>query len=132
MPQTKATNVVGSFSEAFSGLSLDRPELEKLREKVRDEQIDSLVVYSLDRFSRDPSHGVVRTLELEKYGVKLEAVTETVDFSETGKLMYYIKIYAAKLDAVRRKDATRRGKKAMVKNGKLPQGRGEEFTDILE
>jgi len=63
--------------------------------------------------------------DLEKCGVKLEAVTDTVDNSETGKLIYYIKGYAAKLDAARRRDATGRGKRALLKQGKMPQGTGK-------
>jgi len=38
--------------------------------------------------------------------------------------VFYIKGYAAKLDAERRRDATGRGKQAMLKNGKMPQGTG--------
>ncbi len=86
--------------------------------------IDRIVVYSLDRLSRDPVHGVILMQELEKHGVLLEAATETVDNSEVGKLVFYIKGYAAKLDAERRRDATGRGKKELLKNGKLPQGTG--------
>lgn len=63
--------------------------------------------------------------DLEKCGVALEAVTDTVDNSETGKLIYYIKGYAAKLDAARRRDATGRGKRASLKQGRLPQGTGK-------
>ena len=54
---------------------------------VRSESIDCIVVYSLDRFSRDPVHGVILMQELEKHGVSLEAATETVDDSEVGKLV---------------------------------------------
>jgi len=112
------------LSEAWSGLSLERPKLTEIRELVRTDAIDMVVVYSLDRFSRDPVHGVILMQELEKHGVTLEAATETVDNSEVGKLVFYIKGYAAKLDAERRRDATGRGKEAMLKNGKLPQGTG--------
>ena len=78
------------FNETYSGLSLERPELDKIRELVRTEEIDSIVCYSLDRLSRDPGHGVIITQELEKHGVKLETVTEDVDNSELGKLISYI------------------------------------------
>ena len=122
--QRKGYEVACKFSEAWSGLSLERPRLAELREVVRSETIDSLVVYSLDRFSRDPVHGVILMQELDKHGVLLEAATESVDTSEVGKLVFYIKGYAAKLDAERRRDATGRGKQAMLKSGKLPQGTG--------
>lgn len=116
--------VVHKLSEACSGLTLDRPKLDELRDMVRTDKIDAVVVYSLDRFSRDPVHGVILMQELEKHGVALEAATETVDNSEVGKLVFYIKGYAAKLDAERRRDATGRGKQAALKAGKMPQGTG--------
>jgi len=122
--QARRYEVGHELSEAWSGLSLERPKLTELRELVRSEKIDAVVVYSLDRFSRDPVHGVILMQELEKHGISLEATTETVDNSEVGKLVFYIKGYAAKLDAERRRDATGRGKQAMLKNGKLPQGTG--------
>ena len=115
--QLKGYEVVYQFSEAWSGLSLERQKLAELREVVRSESIDYVVVYSLDRFSRDPVHGVILMQELEKHSVALEAVTETVDNSEVGKLVFYIKGYAAKLDAERRRDATGRGKRALLKQG---------------
>jgi site-specific DNA recombinase len=116
--------IVCQYNEAWSGLSLERPRLNELREVVRSQAIDTVVVYSLDRFSRDPVHGVILMQELEKKGVALEAATETVDNTEVGKLVFYIKGYAAKLDAERRRDATGRGKRASLKQGKLPQGTG--------
>jgi len=122
--QSKGYEVAYEFNEAFSGLSLERPKLAELRELARSESIDSIIVYSLDRLSRDPVHGVILMQELEKHQVTLEAATETVDNSEVGKLVFYIKGYAAKLDAERRRDATGRGKRAVLKSGKLPQGTG--------
>ena len=50
----KNYEVVHRYSETFSGLSLERPELDKLREFVRNEAIEVIVCYSLDRLSRDP------------------------------------------------------------------------------
>ena len=77
--QDKGYEVPCHFSEAYSGLTLDRPKLNELRELVRDDTIDVLVVYCLDRLSRDPTHGVILTQELEKHHVTLEAVIEDVD-----------------------------------------------------
>ena len=75
------------------------------------------MVYDLNHFSRDPVHGVILMQELEKHGVILEAATETVNNSEVGKLIFYIKGYAAKLE---RREQGRGGGVAMLKNGKLP------------
>ena len=122
--QSKVYNVSYRFSEAYSGLSLERPELDRLRELVRNEEIDVIVCYSLDRLSRDPGHGVIITQELEKHGVKLETVTEDVDNSELGKLISYIRGYASKVEAEKIRERTMRGKRARAREGRIPGGGG--------
>ena len=125
--QEKDYNVSYRFSEAYSGLTLDRPRLSELRELVRAGDIDVIVVYCLDRLSRDPTHGVILTQEVEKYNVTLEAVTEDIDNSELGKLINYIRGFAAKLEAEKIRERTMRGKMERVKAGRLPGGR---FTKL--
>ncbi len=120
--QEKGYDVAYRFSEAYSGLTLDRPKLNELRELIRNEQIDVVVVYCLDRLSRDPTHGVILIEELEKHHISLEAVTETVDSSEVGKLISYIRGFASKLEAEKIKERTLRGKRERAKEGKIPHG----------
>lgn len=113
------------FSEAFSGLKLERPELDKLRELVRNGSIDVIVCHSIDRLSRDPTHGVIITQELEKHSVKLETVTETVESNEIGKLITYIRGFASKLEAEKIKERTTRGKRAAKEAGRIFCGAGK-------
>jgi len=120
--QDKEYDMAYRLSETYSGLTLERPKLNELRELVRTEQIDVLVVYCLDRLSRDPTHGVILTQEMEKHRVTLEAVTETVDSSELGKLISYIRGFASKLEAEKIRERTMRGKKAKAKLGQIPGG----------
>jgi site-specific DNA recombinase len=120
--QDKGYDVAYRFSEAYSGLTLERPKLSELRELIRDERIDVVVVYCLDRLSRDPTHGVILTQELEKHNVSLEAVTEDIDKTEFGKLITYIRGFASKLETEKIKERTMRGKKASAISGKLPHG----------
>ena len=117
-------DVAYRFSEAYSGLSLERLKLNELRELVRAGDIDVVVCHCLDRLSRDPVHGVIIIEELEKHHVTLEAVTETVDSSEVGKLISYIRGFASKLEAQKIREHTMRGKRAKVMRGELPQGTG--------
>ncbi len=123
----KDHNVSYRFSEAYSGLTLERPKLGELRELVRNGQVDVIVVYCLDRLSRDPTHGVILTQELEKHSVTLEAVTETVDSSELGKLISYIRGFASKLEAEKIRERTMRGRKARAEKGKIPGNMGKSF-----
>ncbi len=120
--QGKDYEVTYRFSEAYSGLTLDRPKLNELRELVRNEQIDVLAVYSLDRLSRDPTHGVILTQELEKHNVTLESITETVESTELGKLINYIRGFASKVEAEKIRERTMRGKRERAKEGKIPHG----------
>ena len=129
--QGKGHNVAHRFSETYSGLTLDRPKLNELRELVRTNDIDVLVVFCLDRLSRDPVHGVIIIEELENHHVTLEAVTETVDGSEMGKLISYIRGFASKIEAQKIRERTMRGRKARALSGKLPAvGRLYGYTYI--
>jgi len=80
--QQKGYEASHCLSEAYSGLTLDRPKLNELRELIRNDQVEVVVIYCLDRLSRDPTHGVILTQEMEKHNVALEAVTEDIDNSE--------------------------------------------------
>jgi site-specific DNA recombinase len=110
------------FKETYSGLTLDRPILSQVRELIRNQEIDGLIAYTLDRVSRDPVHFIILQGELEKAGVEIILVTETIDSSDLGKLITYIKGYAAKLEAEKIKERTMRGRKARALAGKLPGG----------
>ncbi|UCH51229.1 MAG: recombinase family protein [Chloroflexota bacterium] len=120
--QQKGYEAAYRFSEPYSGLSLERPELDRLRELVRNDVIDIIVCYSLDRLSRDPVHGVIITQELDKHDVALEAVTETIDSTEVGKLITYIRGFASKLEAEKIRERTMRGRKARAQQGRVPVG----------
>jgi site-specific DNA recombinase len=110
--------------ESYSGLTLDRPKLSHFREWVRNREIQAVIAYCLDRLSRDPVQFIILQEELEKAGVRLILVTETVDSSDLGKLIMHIKGFAAKLEAEKIKERTMRGKRERIRNGKLPTGRG--------
>ena len=108
--------------ETYSGLTLDRPKLAQLRQWVRDKEIDAVIAYTLDRLSRDPVHFIILQEELEKAGVELILVTETVDGSDMGRLITYIKGYAAKLEAEKIRERTMRGARTRADRGKIPIG----------
>ena len=85
--------------ETYSGLSLERPKLDELREWVRNGEIDTVVAYTFDRLSRDPVHLIILQEEMNKAGVELILVMEDVDNSDMGKLITHIKGFVAKLEA---------------------------------
>lgn len=118
--QKHSHKVTHQFIETASGLTLERPKLDELRQLIRTEDIGGLVIYCLDRISRNPTHGVILTQEMEKHKVTLEAVTEDIDNSELGKLITYIRQYAANLEAEKIRERTGRGIRSRVFDKKMP------------
>ncbi|MFC2022038.1 recombinase family protein [Chloroflexota bacterium] len=122
--QDKGYDVSYRFSEAYSGLTLDRPKLNELRELVRTEQIDVVVVYCLDRLSRNATHGVIVRDELDKYHVLLESVTEDIDKTPLGEAITCLRGTFSQIEAEKIKERTMRGKKARAREGRIPSGGG--------
>ncbi|MFC1913733.1 recombinase family protein [Chloroflexota bacterium] len=120
--QGKGYEVSYRFSEAYSGLSLERPELDKLRELVRASAVYVVVCYSLDRLSRNATHGVILRDELDKYHVSLESVTEDIDKTPLGEAITYLRGTFAQIEAEKIKERTMRGKKARANEGSIPCG----------
>jgi len=111
------------FIETYSGLTIDRPKLQQLRQVARDGELGVVIAYTLDRLSRDPVHCIIIQDELERHGVQLVLVTESIDTSDMGKLITHIKGFAAKLEAEKIRERTQRGIRERVKAGRMPSGR---------
>lgn len=120
--QDKGYEVSYRFSEAYSGLSLERPELDKLRDLVRAEAIDGVVVYCLDRLSRNATHGVILRDELDKHHVLLESVTEDIDKTPLGEAITYLRGTFSQIEAEKIRERTMRGKKKKAEQGRTPCG----------
>lgn len=112
------------FKEDWTGATLDRPELDSVRNLVREREIEALIVYSVDRLSRKPIHVGLLAEECEKHGVMLEFVTEPLDNSPEGHLILYVKGYAADIERAKIADRTLRGKKMRARQGKIPSAAG--------
>lgn len=111
------------LQEVFSGLTLDRPKLTELREWVKRKEIDAVIVYSTDRLSRDPVHLLLLVDEFEKAGVRIHFITEPLDNSLEGQLLGFVRGWASKVEALKIRERTMRGKLSRAKEGKHPGGR---------
>jgi len=116
--------VVNRLNETYSGLTLERPMLAELRELVRSSQLDVIVIYCLDRLSRNATHGVIIRDELDKNDVILESVTEDINTSPLGEAITYLRGTFSQIEAEKIRERTMRGKQARLKEGKLPLGTG--------
>jgi site-specific DNA recombinase len=111
-----------AFLEVWSGAEMGRPMLDQVRGLVRFGLIDALICYSTDRLARNPIHIAIIADECEKRGVELVFVTEPLDNSPEGKLILYVKGYAAELEREIIKERTLRGKRDHARNGELATG----------
>ena len=113
------------FLDTFPGVELwDRPRMQTLRETIRRDPPDVVVVHALDRLAREPDHQVVILCEAEYHEVAVEFVTETFDKTPQGKLLRDIQGYVAKIEHLKIQERTQRGLRARIAAGKpLPGAR---------
>ena len=64
--------------EGWSGKNNARPGFKELMKRAMNGEIDTIIVYRLDRFSRDASMAIRTLLELDQYGVAFISVTQPV------------------------------------------------------
>jgi len=122
--QERDYDVSRKFTETYSGLTLERPHLTQLRNLVRADELDVIVIYCLDRLSRNATHGVILRDEFDKHQVIFESVTEDIDKSPLGEAITYLRGTFAQIEAEKIRERTMRGKQARLDEGKLPQGTG--------
>ena len=67
--------------EGFTGYNTNRPEFQKMLEDIRAQKIKTIIVYRLDRISRNVSDFCNLKDELAKYNVDFISVTENFDTS---------------------------------------------------
>jgi DNA invertase Pin-like site-specific DNA recombinase len=77
------------FVETASGTRTDRPELAKALEQAR--QGDVLVVWRLDRLARSLRHLIDIADDLNRRGIALKSITESIDTTTpSGRFMFNI------------------------------------------
>lgn len=105
--------------EGISGAILERPALNRLREDVNNGLIDHIIVYDLDRLSRNHVHQIILVQEWEKKGVKLDFVN--MDFKNTpeGMLFFHIRSVIAQYEKEMIRVRMARGRREKARRGKV-------------
>jgi site-specific DNA recombinase len=114
-------SVVGVFQDDKSGTTLDREGLNQVRRLVRGGEVDALIVYAPDRFTRKVAHAVLLREELKCHTVELHYVTRgQISDSAEDALIANIEAVFAEYWREKIAEATQRGKRAKVQSGKFP------------
>lgn len=79
------------IEEGLSGSTLKRPQLQRLIDDCKNDRLDVLLVYKLDRLSRSLRDIILTIDELKEYNVDFVSLTEQIDTTNpVGKLMFHI------------------------------------------
>jgi DNA invertase Pin-like site-specific DNA recombinase len=121
--------VSAAYSEKVTGTGkVERDEYERLREDARrpDRPFDRVLVWSLDRWSREPSfvRAVGSIEELESFGVRFHSLREpTLDSSEDGSPSMARDLLRAILPVVSSFESRRKSDRVRVAMRELREGR---------
>jgi len=115
-----AKEVLIFSDEGVSGVILERPGLNELREAARESRFQILVVRDPDRLSRKLAHQLLITEELERHNIKLEFLDFDWKDNPEGRLFYSIRGAIAEYEREKIRDRMRRGKDQKAKQGGIP------------
>ena len=115
------------YAEYFTGTKADRPELQKLLDKL--ETGDTIVVTKLDRLARNTQHAIMLIQSLVDRGITVNILNMGIaNNSAVGKLMITILAGFAEFERDLIVERTQAGKAiAMTKEG-FREGRPPKFT----
>jgi site-specific DNA recombinase len=106
--------------DGFSGKTLRRPALERLRDLAYDGAIDRLYVHSPDRLARNYAHQVVLLEELTKHNVEVVFLNDIAPgTSPEGNLLLQMQGMIAEYERAKILERTRRGRRFAARQGKV-------------
>jgi site-specific DNA recombinase len=109
------------IDDGYSGEYLERPALDRLRNDLRAELIENVIVYDPDRLSRNLTNQLLLADEIEKAGVHLHFVTGSYDASPEGRLFFSIRGAISAFEKAKIRERTLRGKRAKARSGRMIQ-----------
>jgi len=103
----------------YSGASLERPGMDRVRELVAAGGVSVVLAQDLDRISREPWHYEYLRSLFEDHRAELRSLDDSGDDSPIGEFMRYIRRGVAKLEKQDIAKRTRRGKLQKAREGKI-------------
>jgi site-specific DNA recombinase len=104
--------------EGFSGASLVRPGLERLRDLAAEGQIEAVLVYAPDRLSRKYAYQVLLTEEFARGGVETVFIKAPQSATPEDNLLLQFQGMIAEYERAQILERSRRGKRHRARQGK--------------
>ncbi len=105
--------------EGYSGATLQRPGLERLRDLAAEGQIEAILVYSPDRLSRKYAYQVLLMEEFARYGVEVIFIKSPQASTPEEQLLVQFQGMIAEYERAQIAERSRRGKKHRAKSGSI-------------
>jgi site-specific DNA recombinase len=105
--------------EGYSGATLIRPGLEKVRDLAAEGQIQSVLIYSPDRLSRKYAYQVLLVEEFARHGVEIVFVKSPKASTPEEQLLLQFQGMIAEYERAQIAERTRRGKRYRAKTGSV-------------
>src|SRR5262245_15537692 len=105
--------------EGFSGASLVRPGLERLRDLAAEGQLEAILVYSPDRLSRKYAYQILLTEEFARNGVEMVFVKAPKSDTPEDQLLLQFQGMIAEYERAQILERSRRGKRHRARQGQV-------------
>jgi site-specific DNA recombinase len=105
--------------DGYSGASLNRPGLDRLRDAARQAAIDCVLVTAPDRLARNFVHQMVLMEEFERHGCQVEFLDRPISHDPHDQLLLQIQGAVAEYERTLIADRMRRGRIAKYRAGTL-------------
>lgn len=105
------------FEDLHTGTEIDRPGLNALLDFVRSAPVDAVIVYHIDRFSRNVANQAILEMELAQRGTLVEYVLGGYDDTPEGEMMKMITGAIAQYENRQRAERSVRGRKGKARAG---------------
>jgi len=115
-------SVQAVFQDKYTGTVLDRPGLEKLKQFVSTEEIDTVIVYDIDRLARKAIHQMLIEEELLESGNEIEYVLGRYQDTDEGRLQKQIRASISEYERAKILERMKRGKRGKAKSGSVIVG----------
>ena len=105
--------------DGYSGATLNRPGLDRLRDKVKAAEVDHVLVTAPDRLARNYVHQMVLLEELEHVGCEVEFLDRPMSHDPHDQLLLQIRGAVAEYERTLIAERMRRGRQTKLRAGAL-------------
>src|SRR6266849_299443 len=105
--------------EGYSGATLERPGLERVRDLAAEGQIQAVLIYSPDRLSRKYAYQVLLIEELARHGVETRFLNAPPGATAEDQLLVQFQGMIAEYERARILERSRRGKRHRARAGEI-------------